>query len=499
MLPASKSTIKFKNEPRRLTMPHTLPARLSGLLPPDRFLVNPVQLAAYESDALTAFRTRPLAVALPESQEEVIALVRACFEEHLPFVARGSGTSLSGGSLPVAGGIVIGLNRLNRIVSLEPVQRIAVVEPGVVNTHVTQAAARFGLHYAPDPSSQPICTIGGNVAFNSGGAHCLKYGMTSNHVLGIKAVLATGELVEWGGPSREQVGPDWCGLFTGHEGLFGIALELTLQLLVPPECYHTLLAGYRTLEQAGQAVAAVVASGLLPGAMEIMDALALEAAKAAVHAEYPAGCEAVLIVELEGPRETVAAERARLEQIVGTSHPVDVLIARDAAERAAIWKGRKSAFSAVGRLSPDFIVQDGVVPRRRLGEALRRISEMSRAAGLRCANVFHAGDGNLHPLILYNGREPGALEKAERLAGQILRLCIEMGGSITGEHGVGMEKRDYLPDMFTPDEIDCLKRVRAAFDPLGIANPGKMFPGPKGEPAGHGLHPLESAGLISRE
>jgi len=474
--------------------------RLAAIMPPGRFLERPEHLAAYESDGLTAFRARPLAVAIPETAEEVIALVRFCRAERLPFVARGSGTSLSGGSLPVAGGIVIALNRLNRILKLDPAQRIAVVEPGVVNLDVSQAAAAHGLHYAPDPSSQSICTIGGNVAFNSGGAHCLKYGMTSNHVLGIKAVLATGEVVEWGGSSRETVGPDWCGLFTGNEGLFGIALEITLQLLPRAECFHTVLAGYRTLEQAGDAVSAVIASGLLPGAIEIMDALALEAAVAAVHADYPPGCEAVLIVELEGPREVVAADRERLDEIIAASQPVETRPARDAEERVAIWKGRKSAFSAVGRLSPDFIVQDGVVPRRRLGEALRRIGEMAREAGIRVANVFHAGDGNLHPLILFNGREAGALQRAEALAGRILEMCVEMGGSITGEHGIGMEKRDYLSAMFSADEIDCMRRIRSAFDPLGIANPGKMFPTSEASALQHhGLHPLEKAGLISRE
>ena len=474
--------------------------RLAALLPPERLMARPEQLAAYESDGLTAFRTCPLAIAVPETAAEVIALVRLCHEERLPFVARGSGTSLSGGSLPVADGIVIAMNRLNRILRLDPALRIAVVEPGVINTQVSAAAAPHGLHYAPDPSSQSICTIGGNVAFNSGGAHCLKYGMTSNHVLGIKAVLATGEVVEWGGASRENVGPDWCGLFTGNEGLFGIALEVTLQLLPRAECFHTVLAGYRTLEEAGDAVSAIVASGLLPGAVEIMDALALEAAKAAVHAEYPPGCEAILIVELEGPREVVAAERAQLDAIVAASRPVEMRPARDSEERLAIWKGRKCAFSAVGRLSPDFIVQDGVVPRRRLGEALRRIGEMAREANVRCANVFHAGDGNLHPLILFDGREPGALQRAEALAGRILRMCVEMGGSITGEHGIGVEKRDYLSAMFNPEEIACMERLRAAFDPLGIANPGKMFPTAEA-PAlqQHGLHPLEKAGLISRE
>jgi glycolate oxidase len=474
--------------------------RLAGILPPERLLHQPAQLAAYESDGLTAFHAKPLAIAVPETQAEVVALVRRCAQLRLPFVARGSGTSLSGGSMPVEHGIVIALNRLDRILEIDPSERIAVVEAGVINTAVSAAAAPHGLHFAPDPSSQSICTIGGNVAFNSGGAHCLKYGMTSNHVLGIKAVLATGEVAAFGSRSREQAGPDWTGLFVGNEGLFGIALEIILQLIPRPECYHTVLAGYRTLEQAGDAVSAIVASGLLPGAIEIMEALALEAAKAAVHAEYPPDCEAVLIVELEGPREVVAADRTRLGAILAASAPTEVRPARDASERAAIWKGRKSAFSAVGRLSPDFLVQDGVVPRRRLGEALRRISAMSREMGVRCANVFHAGDGNLHPLILFDGREPGALERAEELAGRILKMCIEMGGSITGEHGVGMEKRAYFAEMFSADEIDCQRRIRAAFDPLGISNPGKMFPGGEASALSqHGLHPLEKAGILSRE
>ena len=477
-------------------------ARLMALLPKGRIMSGPAHLAAYESDGLTAFAARPLAVAVPETQDEVIQIVRFCHAEKVPFVARGSGTSLSGGSLPVKEGIVITLNRLNRIVRIDPAGRIAVVEAGVVNAHVTVAAQKYGLHFAPDPSSQSICTIGGTVAFNSGGAHCLKYGMTSNHVLGLKAVLATGEVVELGGASREQVGPDWTGLFVGNEGLFGVALEVTLQLLPRAETFHTVLAGYDSLEKAGDAVSAVIASGLLPGALEIMDALALEAAVAAVHADYPPNAAAVLIVELEGPREVVAIDRVRLEKILAESGAMEVRVAKDAAERLAIWKGRKSAFSAVGRLSPDFIVQDGVVPRRRLGEALKRIGELAGEARLRVANVFHAGDGNLHPLIMYNGKEADGLARAEALAGKILRMCIAMGGSITGEHGVGVEKRDYMPEMFSADELECMKRVRAAFDPLEIANPGKMFPA--GEPAvmttaQHGLHPLERAGVITRE
>jgi glycolate oxidase len=477
---------------------HESLVRLRALLPPGRVLTGLAETSAYETDGLTAFHARPFAVVVPESQEEVIALVRFCRDEQMPFVARGSGTSLSGGSLPLRDGIVIALNRLNRILHLDPDQRIAVVEPGVINLAVTTAAQPYGLHYAPDPSSQSVCTIGGNVAFNAGGAHCLKHGMTSNHVLGVKAVLATGEVVELGGRSREQVGPDWTGLFVGNEGLFGIALEVTLQLLPRAETFHTVLAGYRTLEEAGQAVSDIVASGLLPGAIEIMDALALEAATAAVHADYPPGCEAVLIVELEGPREVVEEEQVRLEEILQRGHPVEVRPARDAAERMAIWKGRKSAFSAVGRLSPDFIVQDGVVPRRRLGESLRLINKWSREMGVRCANVFHAGDGNLHPLILYDGRDPEGLARAERLAGKILELCVALGGSITGEHGVGVEKRDFLPVMFNVDEMAFLRMLQRAFDPIQVSNPGKMFPTSAPALGLGGLHPLEKAGVISR-
>jgi glycolate oxidase len=365
---------------------------------------------------------------------------------------------------------------------------------------VTKAAAQYGLIYAPDPSSQQICTIGGNVAFNAGGAHCLKYGMTSNHVIGMKCVLATGEVVELGSESTESAGPDVTGLFTGSEGLFGIALEITLRLLPKVECYHTVLASYPSTEAAGDAVAAVVASGLLPGAMEIMDRLAMDAAEAAVGAGYPPAAAAMLIVELEGPREQVALERGKLQELIVNSGAQTIHIARNDDERLKIWKGRKCAFSAVGRLSPDFIVQDGVVPRRRLGEALRGIGEIAARHAVRIANVFHAGDGNLHPLIMYDGREPGAYERAEEAAAEILRLCTRMGGSITGEHGVGMEKRAFLPDMFSPADIAMMHRIRHACDPDEIANPGKMFPDSEA-PAlrQHGLHPLEKAGVVFRE
>ncbi len=473
---------------------------LGQFFPPGRLLHRPGELAPYESDALTAFRARPLAVVLPESHEEVVAAVRWCARHRIPYVARGSGTSLSGGSLPIDGGLLIGLNRMNKLLRLDPQERIAVVEPGFINLQVSNAAAPHGLYYAPDPSSQPVSTIGGNLAFNSGGAHCLKYGMTSNHVLAARVVLPDGETVVLGGESLENTGPDWLGLFVGSEGLLGIATEITLRLLPKPETYHTVLAAYDSLEKAGDAVAAVVASGLLPGAMEIMDSLAIEAAEAAVKAGYPREARALLIVELEGETPQVEAEARYLDEVIRRSGAYEVRVAQSAEERLKIWKGRKAAFSAVGRLSPDYIVQDGVVPRSRLGQALAEIEWLSARYGLRVANVFHAGDGNLHPLILYNGREAGEFERAEELAGEILRLCVALGGSITGEHGVGMEKKAYMPEMFSEADLAAMRRIRLALDPLELSNRGKMFPGGEA-PALHqaGPHPLERAGVISRE
>jgi glycolate oxidase len=454
---------------------------LARIYPPDRLLVKPAQLIPYESDALTAYHSRPIAVVISESQDEVIETVKICHQLGVPFVARGSGISLSGASLPVEGGVLIALNRLNHILRLDPQERIAVVEPGVINLDVSKAAAPYGLYFAPDPSSQPVCTIGGNLAFNSGGAHCLKYGMTSNHVLGIRAVLPDGEVVNLGGESLEGIGPDLVGLFVGSEGLFGIALEITLRLVRKPETYKTVLASYGSLRAAGEAVASVVSTGLLPGAMEIMDHLAIQASEAAVQANYPPGATALMIVELEGDKQQVEAEFERLLQVVEDSKPDEVCVAKDDADRLRIWKGRKSAFSAVGRLSPDYIVQDGVVPRSRLGDALAAVERLSAQYGLRVANVFHAGDGNLHPLILYNGREPGALHRAEELAGEILQMCIDLGGSITGEHGIGLEKRAYLPRMFNEIDIETMRRVRLAIDPQELSNRGKMLPVSVGE------------------
>ena len=449
-------------------------ADLEAAYPSERVLTEPARLAPYESDALTAFRARPEAVVLADTRQEVIDLVRRCHRERVPFVARGSGTSLSGGSLPVEGGIVIGLNRLNRVLRVDPEEHVAVVEPGVINAHVSAAAEPHGLFYAPDPSSQSICTIGGNLAFNSGGAHCLKHGMTSNHVLSVEVVLPDGECVRLGSGGTEPVGPDWLGLFVGSEGLFGIAVEATLRLLPRPEATRTVLAAYDSLEAAGDAVAATIAAGILPVAMEIMDALAIQAAESSVRPGYP-DVPALLIVELDGERDAVEADFERLSAVIDGSGATAVRQTQDAAERALIWKGRKSAFSAVGWLSPDYIVQDGCVPRTRLGEALAAIEEMSAGHGLRVANVFHAGDGNLHPLILFDGREPGAVDRAEELASEILDLCIRLGGSITGEHGVGVEKREHLTRMFGPADLALMRRLRDEIDPAELANRGKML------------------------
>ncbi len=473
---------------------------LRRIFPPDRVVTDAAELTSFESDALTAYRVHPAAVVFPEKQEEIIETVRICHEYAVPFVARGSGTSLSGGSLPIKDGLLIALNRLNHILRIDPQQRIAVVEPGVINLDVSKAVAKHGLYYAPDPASQIICTIGGNIAFNSGGVHCLKYGMTSNHILAIKAVLPDGEVIQIGDESLEKVGPDLVGLYVGSEGLFGVALEITLRLLPKPERFRTVLAAYHSLEAAGAAVAAVVASGLLPGAIEIMDHLIIQAAEAAVHAGYPQDAAALLIVELDGEAEQVEEEFKRLKDIIDRTGAYEIRVAQDEAERLRIWKGRKSAFSAVGRLSPDYIVNDGVVPRRHLGAALAEIERLSQKYKIRVANVFHAGDGNLHPLVLYDGREAGALERAEELAGEIISMCIRYGGSVTGEHGIGIEKRQYLPQQFSELDVDVMHAIRLAIDPQEISNRGKMFPGGDAPVMKlRGMHPLEKAGIISRE
>lgn len=453
-----------------------LAEHLSRILPINRILTRPADLAAYDSDAQTAYRCRGLAVVIPHSTDELVAVVRWCHAENVPFVVRGSGTGLSAGATPIAEGVVIVTTSLNRIRTIDPTQRVAVVESGVVNAEVSRAAAAHGLFFAPDPSSQPICTIGGNIGFNAGGAHCLKYGMTSNHVLGLTAVLGTGEVVSWGGASRDHVGPDWTGLFVGNEGLFGVALEATLNLMPIPDGCHTVLAGFDSIEAAGEAVSAIIGSGLVPVAMELMDELTIEAVKPVVPIDYPPGCHALLLVELDGPKAIVEAERTHLEALLKAHHSTGLVIARNAQERANIWRVRKSAFSAYGRFAPNNFVQDSVVPRRHMGEALRRVKKIAEQADLCCPVVCHAGDGNLHPNLLYDGEHPGALRRAENAATEILRMSVELGGSITGEHGVGLEKRDFLPLMYNPAEISLFRQLQQCFDPAGIANPGKMLP-----------------------
>ena len=459
---------------------------------------EPEQLRTYECDGLTAHRVVPSLVALPARAEEVQAVVRICNDERIPFVARGAGTGLSGGALPVADGIVISLARMTRVLDVDVDRGEVVVEPGVTNLDVTRAVAAEGFYYAPDPSSQQVCTIGGNVAENSGGAHCLKYGFTVNHVLAADVVLPDGELVAL---SVWDEGPDLLGVFVGSEGTLGIATALRLRILRAPEAVRTLLAGFGHTDEAGAAVSDVIAAGILPAAIEMMDAITVEAAEAAVAANYPSGCGAVLIVELDGPAAQVEEDLARVEEICRENLVREIRIAADPSERFAVWRGRKAAFAAMGRVSPDYYVQDGVVPRTKLPEILRRIEALSQSYGLRVGNVFHAGDGNLHPLVLYDGAVDGQAARAEELAHRILVACVDAGGSITGEHGVGTDKACSMPLMFGEDDLAVMQRLRRAFDPHGIANPGKLFPTPRlcGEvPGVHRAHPLEKAGLAER-
>jgi glycolate oxidase len=423
----------------------------------------------------------------------VVAAVRACADHGAPFVARGSGTGLSGGAVPVAEGIVIGLSRMNRILELDAANRRARVQPGVANLDVSEAAAPLGLWYAPDPSSQQICSIGGNVAENSGGAHCLKHGFTVHHVLELEVVLASGDIVR-----LDRSGDlDLLGAFIGSEGTLGIATEAVVRLLALPQRVDTLLAAYPTTDAAGQAVSAIIAAGILPAAVEMMDTLAIEAAEAAVGAGLPVGAGAALLVELDGPDAEVELLVPRVRELCLEYGATDLRVARDAAERAGFWRGRKAAFAAVGRISADYYVQDGVVPRTRLPETLRRIAELSRDSGLRVANVFHAGDGNLHPLVLYD-EAAGEAKRAEELAAAILSACLDAGGSLTGEHGIGLDKACQMPRMFSPTDMETMLRLRTAFDPDGRCNPGKLFPTPRlcGEvPGPYRAHPLEREGV----
>jgi glycolate oxidase len=462
-------------------------------------LTDRQELRTYECDGLAVYKVVPALVTLPDDAEQVRAVVRACVEAGVPYVARGAGTGLSGGALPHPDGVLIVTSKLRRVLDLDVANQRAVLEPGVANLDITRAAAPHGYYYAPDPSSQQVCSIGGNVAENSGGAHCLKYGFTTNHVTGLEVVTPDGDAVRLGGKAPDPPGYDLLGAFVGSEGTLGIATEVTVRLVRAPESVRTLLAGFGSTDDAGTAVSTIIGAGVIPAAIEMMDDLAIEAAEAAVHCNYPAGAGAVLVVELDGPAAEVAAQFEQVEEYCRAAGAFEIRIAADDAERALFWKGRKSAFAAVGRISPDYIVQDGVIPRTALPRVLRRMGQLAAERGIRVANVFHAGDGNLHPLVLFDDAVEGEAERAEELSGAILDLCIEHGGSITGEHGVGMDKAKHMPRMFTDADLDTMQLLRCAFDPEHLSNPGKVFPTPRlcGEVPGRhrGVHPLQERGL----
>ena len=483
-----------------MTIPASFAQELRGTLGDEHVITEPEQLRVYECDGLTGHRAVPELVVLPVSTEEVQAVVRACNRERVPFVARGAGTGLSGGATPVAGGVVISLARMNRILEIDLDSQRIVVEPGVPNLDVTRAVAADGFFYAPDPSSQQVCTIGGNVAENSGGAHCLKNGFTVHHVTGLTLVLPDGEVVELGGKALDPDGPDLLGVVVGSEGTLGIVTTITLRLVRVPGVVRTLLAGFETTDAAGAAVSGIVAAGVLPSALEMMDRLTIEAAELAVRPGYPAGAGAVLLVELDGVSAQVEEDAAEVERICTECGAFELRTATSDVARALLWRGRKSAFAAMGRVATDYYVQDGVVPRTRLPEVLRRIEELSVTHGLRVGNVFHAGDGNLHPLVLYDASE-GETERARVLAEAILDACLDAGGSLTGEHGVGMDKACSMPRMFSERDLEVFARLRRAFDPEGLCNPGKVIPTPRlcGEvPGPHRVHALERIGVAER-
>ena len=463
-------------------------------------LEDPLDVMTYECDGLAHLRQTPGAVVLPASAADVQAIVKLCARAQVPFVARGHGTGLSGGALPVAGGIVIAMSRLNQVLNLDiPNQRVT-VEPGVTNLEITRQVAPYGYYYAPDPSSQQICSIGGNAAENSGGAHCLKYGFTVHHVLGVEAVMPDGEISHLGGPVADTPGPDLLGLLVGSEGTLAIVTSITVRILRRPESVQTLLAAFDTIEAGGGAVSDIIGAGIIPAAVEMMDSLAIRAAEAAVHPNFP-DADTILIVELDGPQAEVAALFDVVVDICRRRGATTVEVATSDDHRARIWRGRKAAFAAMGRVSPNYYVQDGVVPRTRLPEVLNRIRDLEKRSGLRIGNVFHAGDGNLHPLICYDERVPGQPERAVEAAAEILSYCIDAGGSLTGEHGIGADKAEYMPSMFAAEDLALMQRVRAVFDPRGLCNPGKVFPTPRlcGEvPGPYRRHPAEEAGLADR-
>ncbi len=449
---------------------------LNAIVPGEGVVVHPDALRAFETDGLTAYRQLPMLAVLPETVDEVSRVLRYCYDNGIRVVPRGSGTSLSGGALPLEDGVLLVMSKFNKVLDIDFDNRVVVVQPGVTNLGVTNAVSRQSFYYAPDPSSQIACSIGGNVAENSGGVHCLKYGLTANNVLGIEMVLITGEVIRLGGKHLDSEGYDLLGLMTGSEGLLGVVTEVTVRILRSPETARAALIGFATSEDAGQCVAEIIGAGIIPGGMEMMDGPAIQAAEDFVHAGYPRDVEALLIVELDGPQREVSALLTRVEQIAVANKATNFRVSESEAERQLFWAGRKAAFPAVGRLSPDYYCMDGTIPRKALSEVLHRTRELSQQYGLRVANVFHAGDGNMHPLILYDANKSDELERAEAFGADILRLCVEVGGVLTGEHGVGVEKRDLMPVMFSKADLAQQERVKCAFDPKHLLNPGKMFP-----------------------
>jgi len=459
-------------------VPRDVAARMAAVVGASHCISEDADLRTYECDGLTGVRVRPALVVLPGSTEEVAQVIRLAREANLPIVPRGSGTGLSGGALPVPGCVVVALSRMKRILELDLENGWVRVEPGVANLDVSKAVGPAGYYYAPDPSSQSICSIGGNVAENSGGAHCLKYGFTSNHVLGARLVLADGSIADLGGPVLDTPGYDLLGVLVGSEGLLGIVTEVVLRLLRKPQATRTFFATFPSTDEAGNAVSAIIASGIVPAAIEMMDKLAIVAAKAATGVDWPV-VGAALLMDVDGPLAEVEHTADNAVELARAAGALEIRRPRDEAERALMWKGRKSAFAAVGRISPNYTVQDGVIPRSEIAKVLREIDDMTRKRGLRVANVFHAGDGNLHPLVLYDASVPGQEQSAEELGGEILRMCIRYGGSITGEHGVGADKAIYMGEMFSADDLETMGLVRCAFDPEIRFNPGKVFPTPR--------------------
>ncbi|HWL81323.1 MAG TPA: FAD-linked oxidase C-terminal domain-containing protein [Roseomonas sp.] len=469
-----------KPNPAVLARRDEILAALHALVPDGPFgqgvIGDPHRLRAYETDGLSAYRQPPLAVVLPATTGEVAAVLRYCHQNGIRVIPRGAGTSLSGGALPLADAVVVGLMRMNRIIEVNYADRYAVVETGVTNIGITQAVSAEGFFYAPDPSSQLACMIGGNVMMNSGGAHCLKYGVTAGNLLGVKFVTIEGEVVEIGGQHLDAAGYDWLGLITGSEGQLGMVTEVTVRILRAAEGARAMLAAFRANEVAGQVVDAIIGSGIIPVALEFMDRPAIHACEAFAQAGYPLDAEAMLIIEVEGSTEEQDVLLARLKEICARFDPISLRVAETPEESLAIWKGRKGAFGAVGRISPDYLCMDGTIPTGELPYVLRRIGEMSDSYGLLVANIFHAGDGNLHPLIMFDANDPESFRKAEAFGADILKLCVEVGGCLTGEHGVGVEKRDLMPVQFTTAELAQQRRIKSAFDPQWLLNPAKVFP-----------------------